>query len=130
MLRLMGGILNKKPFGESVAGEMDSSNNDDVRPESTKEGKRWSGLNALILGLVLLLGVVVPPPYNAFAPILLVIPLIIAVVRKARQAGERSGSPQPNQTYSPPVPDSDHSVQPYSYTPKDPKDPRRYKPIG
>jgi hypothetical protein len=28
------------------------------------------------------------------------------------------------------VPDGTPSIEPYSYKPKDPKDPRKYKPIG
>lgn len=109
---------------------MNSPEDDDAPPEAREVAKKRSRLNTLILALVFVLGIALPQPYKAFAPILFLIPLVIAVMNKVRQAGEKSGTPLPNQTYSPPMPDQNHSVEPYSYTPKDPKDPRRYKPIG
>lgn len=103
---------------------------DDISPEARKKAKMQLRLNALILGGVFLLGVVLPPAYKAFAPLLFVIPFIVSVVNKIRQVNEKSGNPPRDQSSSPPMLNSTPSLEPYSSKPKDPKDPRRYKPIG
>ena len=84
-----------------------------------------AGKYALILVAIFMLSkIVLPPEYRAFVPFLFLIPLIPVVIQKARQACKKN-------EYSPLChPDADHTVEPYSYTPKDPNDPRRYKPIG
>ena len=103
---------------------------DDLTPEAREKAKKQGRLNALVLAAVFLLGVVLPPEYKAFVPFLFVIPIIIAVVNKIRQAGEKPESPPQNLTHPPHMPDRTTSDEPYTYKPKDPKDPRRYKPIG
>ena len=107
-----------------------NSSKDKDPSEDVGPAKKRSHLNVLILAGVFLLGVVLPPAYKAFAPLLFLIPIIIAVVKKVRQAGEKRGNPPLDQTYAPPVPDQIPSSEPYTYEPKDPKDLRRYKPIG
>ena len=97
--------------------------------ESEKTKKQW-GLNVLILAGVFLLSAVLPSEYKAFAPALFIIPLIAGIVKKIRRSGENPENPSQDNTYSPPIPDRIPTHEPYSYTPKDPKDPRRYKPIG
>ncbi len=91
--------------------------------------KRQHRLNALTLAAVLLLSTVLPAPYGAFAPLLFLIPLLFALVNRIRQA--RAGVEAAPDVSSPRPEDEETPViEPYSYTPKDPKDPRRYKPIG
>ena len=109
---------------------------DEMAPETADKTKKRVNLNALILAGVFVLGLVLPSPYKAFAPILFLVPIILKVVEKIRQSSEISGDMPQDPSYSSSMSDmsdmSDriHSVEPYSYTPKDPKDPRRYKPIG
>jgi hypothetical protein len=79
---------------------------------------------------VILLGAVLPPEYKAYAPLLFVVPFIISVANKLRQAGENPADPSQNPAYVPTEPERAPSRDPYSYRPKDPKDPRKYKPIG
>jgi hypothetical protein len=102
----------------------------EVNPEASEKNKKQWQLNALILAGVFLLSVVLPPAYKILAPFLFVIPFIINVVNKIRQVEEKSGNSPQDQTHSPPMPDQIPSPEPYTYKPKDPKDPRRYKPIG
>jgi hypothetical protein len=103
---------------------------DDIPPESLEKAKKQGKLGALILVVVLLLSIVLPPEYKAFAPILFIVPFVMNVVNKIRQAREKSENPLQEYPHSPPVPDGTPSIEPYSYKPKDPKDPRKYKPIG
>jgi hypothetical protein len=113
-----------------VAEEMSTTEGKEPTPETREEAKKWARLNALFLMVAFLLGFVLPPRYRIFVPFLFVVPLIISIVSKVRQAAAKSGNPESYQTYTPPMPDLSNSVDPYSYTPKDPKDPRHYKPIG
>ncbi len=116
-----------------MADETTDSVEEKSSPEAVEAAKRQSRLNLLILGGVFLLGVLLPQEYKAFAPLLFIIPVIVAVVQKVRRSGERPGGapPHPPQhDYSPPMHDSMPSGDFYGYEPKDPKDPRRYKPIG
>ena len=102
----------------------------DVPPEASEKTKRQWKLNTLILAGVLLLGAVLPPEYKAYAPLLFVVPFIINVANKMRHAGENPGDPSLNPNYAPHEPERMSSNEPYTYKPKDPKDPRKYKPIG
>jgi hypothetical protein len=113
-----------------VSEEMSTSEGKESPPATREEAKRWARLNTLFLMVAFLLGFVLPPRYRIFVPFLFVIPLILSIVSKVRQAAAKNEIPAPNQTYSPPMPNEGNSVDPYSYTPKDPKDPRHYKPIG
>ena len=112
-------VGEKIPFGNKLTNKA-----------SDKNKNRWP-LNALILAGVFLLSALLPAEYKVLAPLLFVIPFIISVADKLRRAGEDTGNPSRNHHYSPPMPD--HRIQlpePYSYRPKNPKDPRKYKPIG
>ena len=95
-----------------------------------KSKKRSQILHAWILTGIFLFGILLPPGYKIFAPLLFIIPSIIDVVNKARMAGETSRLPLRDQTYTPPMPSRIPSLDPYTAMPKNPKDPRRYKPIG
>jgi hypothetical protein len=103
---------------------------DDMTPEALEKAKRQGQLNALILAAAFLLGILLPSAYKPLAPLLFVIPFAVKLMNKIRQTGENSGSSPRSQTYSQPKPDRIPSLEPYSHNPKDPKDPRRYKPIG
>lgn len=112
-----------------MAGEMNPSE-DDITPESVEKAKKQGRLGALVLVGVLLLGIVLPPAYKAFAPILFIIPFAINVANKIRKIREKSQNPLQEQPHSPAIPERIPSLEPYGYKPKDPKDPRKYKPIG
>ena len=100
----------------------------DSQSEAAQAAKKRSRLNALIILLIPALGALLPSPYKACAPFLFLIPLFIFLADKIRKTEEKSANPPAIQTYS--MPNRDRSVEPYLYTPRDPKDPRRYKPIG
>jgi hypothetical protein len=101
---------------------------DDITPESLEKAKKQGKLGALVLAAVLLLSIVLPPEYKAFAPILFIVPFGINVVNKIRQMREKAENPLQEQPHS--LPDGIPSIEPYSCQPKDPRDPRKYKPIG
>lgn len=108
--------------------ERTPSANDDLPPQDIEAAKRKSRLNALVLGLVFLLVTIAPYPWNLLSPVLLLAPLLYSLIDRMRRApaspGPASGpSALPQRTDAP-------NLQPYSSVPKDPKDPRRYKPIG
>jgi hypothetical protein len=107
-----------------------NSPKDETTPEELQKAKKQGQLNALTLGAVFLLGILLPPAYKPFAPLLFVIPVVVKVMNKIRQTGENSGNPPRNRIRSQPMPERDPSTEPYSHNPKNPKDPRRYKPIG
>ena len=87
-------------------------------------------LNALILLGVFLLGALLPMKYKAFAPLLFLIPVLLDIVNKINKSSEIPGVSSGNRTYPPSMPRQMNSHEPYTYKPKDPKDPRKYKPIG
>jgi hypothetical protein len=91
----------------------ESQDPDQISGEKGAGARRRSGLNALLVGAVLLFTMVAPPEWRVYAPLLFLIPLLANVVTKLR--GRNAGPTHPD---------------PYSHSPKDPKDPRRYKPIG
>lgn len=107
-----------------------NTSGDDSDPKVSEKAKKQRQLNAVILGMVFLLGIVLPPKYKALAPVLLLIPFIIGIVNKFSQTGKNPENPPPTHTYSPPKRDQIPYRELYTYKPKDPKDPRRYKPIG
>jgi hypothetical protein len=76
------------------------------------------------------LSILLPPKYKAFAPVLFIVPFAMNVVNRIRKMREKSQDPLQEQTHSQSVSDGIPSPEPYSYKPKDPKDPRKYKPIG
>ena len=96
-------------------------------PEETK--KRWKR-SALIFAGVILLSSILPSDYKGFAPLLFLLPVIISVMDKIQQTDKTSEHPARNQLYSAPTPEQTTSHEPYSYKPRNPKDPRKYKPIG
>lgn len=103
---------------------------DDGNPEASEEAGKRSHRNILIFACVFLLALALPSAYKAFAPFLFLIPIIIDLVGKMRQAGKNSGDPSSGRAGPPPPHERIASLEPYSYKPKDPGDPRRYKPIG
>ena len=103
---------------------------EDISPEAAEKARKQRMLNAAVLAAVLLLGAVLPGDYKVLAPFLFVIPFVIGVLNKIRQAGVNLPNPAGDRTHPPPMPDRIASPEPYAYKPRDPKDPRRYKPIG
>ena len=94
-----------------------------------KSGKK-TGRNALILAFVILLGAILPSEYKAYTPLLFLIPFIVDAIYKLKKTSEEEKYTRPDQTYSPKTAYPRPSSEPFIYKPKDPKDPRRYKPIG
>ena len=103
---------------------------DDVTPEAAQKAKSQQRLNALAFAAVLILGIVLPARFKGFVPFLFVIPIIWSVINKIRRVGEDPANPPRTEPHSPAVQHPITSTEPYFYQPKDPKDPRRYKPIG
>ncbi len=101
---------------------------DDLPRDAIEAAKRKSRINALVLGAVFLLLYVVPSPWNVYAPLLFLIPLVYSLVSRNRTVSGTS----PASAAKPTMPESitTEVKEPFSYTPRDPKDPRRYKPIG
>jgi len=95
-----------------------------------QDKKKRSQMNALILGGVLLLGAILPQSYKYFAPLLFLLSPLLKVLNKLRTDSIQTENLQTNKTHSAYKPESPHSSEPYSYKPRDPKDPRKYKPIG
>ena len=112
-----------------MAGEKDPFGND-ITPDAREKIKKRRLLNSLILAGVFLLGAILPLEYKAYAPLLFVVPFIVSIAKKIRQDSEDPANPPRDSHYTPPVPDRVSSPEPYSYRPKDPKDPRKYRPIG
>lgn len=97
---------------------------------SEEEKRRKKRLTGFLFAGVLLLGALLPPRYKVFSPLLFLLSPLFDVLSKLHGDSIQSGSSQENRTpphYAPPPP---KSKQPYSYKPRDPKDPRKYKPIG
>jgi hypothetical protein len=104
---------------------------DDLSPEEIEAAKKKMRINALVFGGVFMLTMILPQPYKLFAPILFLIPIILAIKEKIHRPGEQSGMSPRDPTYYQPSQDRLHRPIPYEIEPKDPKkDPRRYKPIG
>ena len=119
--------MNPDPAYEPV--EKDEKR-DDLPPEAVEAAKKRSRINALILGAVFLLLTFGPRPWNAYAPVLFLIPLIYALVSRMRAGSTMQGPYSIPSSPTPPQGVDSPGAEPYSYTPRDPKDPRRDKPIG
>jgi hypothetical protein len=119
--------VSKPETGGNVADDPNAHKIHGFQPDGAQAAKK---LSALIVVLIPMLAALLPMPYKAFVPFLFLIPLFISLANKFGKADEKSGNPLPNRTYSMPKPGQDHPIEPYLYTPRDPKDPRRYRPIG
>jgi hypothetical protein len=97
---------------------------DDISQEANAVRKRRSRLNAVILGLVLLVYMYGPPRWKLFAPLLFLLPVLYSLLSRLRGASIESDRPVTREIDAEPP-----AAEPYSYTPRDPNDPRRYKPI-
>ncbi len=102
---------------------------DDLSQEAVAAAKKRSRMNALILGVAFLLIGFAPYPWNTFAPLLFLIPVIYSLVNRIRKASA-AGTSQQDGTSSWGKSLDGSTKEPYSYTSKDSKDPRRYKAIG
>jgi hypothetical protein len=97
---------------------------DEVSQEAIAAKKRRSRLNALILGLVFLVYTFGPPRWKLFAPLLFLLPVLYSLLSRLRGASIESDRPVTRE-----IDAAAPAAEPYSYTPRDPNDPRRYKPI-
>jgi hypothetical protein len=99
---------------------------EEAKEDSGRDNK-LSRINALVFGLVFLAVVMAPYPWNTYAPLLFLLPLVYSVLNKLKQ---RAGAEE--DVKDPRLPQSQESYarpEPYTFKPRDPKDPRRYKPI-
>ncbi len=101
---------------------------EEITPEDIARRKRQARLNALLLGGVFFLTVMAPHPWNTYAPLLFLIPLVYSVVKKVRKATEGMDPLKQQSRIDFGAADGPRE-EPYSCTPRDPRDPRRYKPI-
>ncbi len=110
-----------------------SSLADDLPQELIARSRDKSRMNAIILVTVFLLGVILPvaslasSPWNILAPVLALFPFFHLVTQRIRKVRASTHSQQKTAT---PSADSPPGMEPYCWIPKDPRDPRRYKPIG
>lgn len=112
----------------TATGPAASSGSDDLPPEQIDAAKRKARINAVVLIMVFLLISLAPYPWNIFAPLLFLVPVILSISNRVRRDGA-SLDALPDNT-SVPTESHDSAVkEPYSCAPKDPNDPRRYKPI-
>jgi hypothetical protein len=108
---------------------------DNFTADEVTQSRQRARINGLIVAAVLLLGVVAPPPWNLYAPVLFLIPIILGLLDRLRRItvqnnSVHSDSVQSDSVQRNAVPGAGPIPEPYSYTPRDPGDPRRYKPIG
>ena len=102
---------------------------DDLPSDAVAAAKRPTRLNALVMVLVLVTGSFAPPPWNFFAPLLFVISFVWMIANRVRRAVSIRRRFQ-DQGTSASIPGEGERREPYSCVSRDPKDPRRYKPIG
>ena len=101
---------------------------DDARSAEEKNKKRK--ITGILFAGVLLLGALLPPRYKALSPLLFLLSPLFDVLSKLRGDSLQTEGSQGDSTPSDSIPEPRQSREPYSYTPRDPKDPRKYKPIG
>ncbi len=117
-------MLRKEPgVGERQKTGVDA---DDLPREDIEASRKRTRLNALVLLLIFVLSIVAPYPWNAYAPLLILIPAVYALVnhvrkiRRLKTAPEEAGS----------LLDGLSVKEPYAVEPEDKDNPRKYKPIG
>jgi hypothetical protein len=99
---------------------------EEVSTEELAEAKRRTRINALVMFLFFFVSAVLPQRWKLLSPLVLLIPLIYRAVARLRSGSDSSSASAENLSQIPASP----VEEPYSHTPRDPKDPRRYKPIG
>jgi len=95
---------------------------DDLTEDMISSARKRTRMNAVVLLLVFALLTFAPQPWAVFAPLLLLIPLLQAVRDRMGRSASSPGTP--------PAAQRDSFPEPYSQKPRDPNDPRRYRPIG
>lgn len=105
-----------------------SHGQEEISPEDIATKKRQARINALVLGSVFLLTVMAPYPWNTYAPLLFLIPLLYSIAKKIRRTTADADLLQQRTRIDFENEAADRE-EPYSHTPSDPHDPRRYKPI-
>jgi hypothetical protein len=102
---------------------------EDLPKEEVEAARRTSRINALILVATFVVITLAPDPYKLFAPLLFLIPVILSLINRMRKDSNGPTPQAKNLPDQPSIPKPDGS-EPYSCTPRNPQDPRRYKPIG
>lgn len=118
--------------GEGLLMETEPSTSggtDDLPLEQIDGARRKARISAAVLIGVFLLISLAPYPWNIFAPLLLLVPLIQSIAGRMRR-GTVSLDALPDTATASRKSHPSVVKEPYSCTPKDPGDPRRYKPIN
>jgi hypothetical protein len=128
LLPALCGHLQLEEFRVSLTPKSETET-EDLPKEEIEASKQRNRINALVLAGALAIITLAPDPYRLFAPLLFLIPVILSLVNHLRKSS--NGSPAQTASFPPQkeMPKSGVS-DPYSYTPRDPRDPRRYRPIG
>lgn len=98
---------------------------DDLPREDIEAKRRRMRINALALLLIFVLSLVMPYPWNSYAPLLIIVPAVYGLLARfrkdpsSRTAAKEAGSRL-----------NGSSLEPYARKPKDPNDPRKYRPLG
>jgi hypothetical protein len=95
-----------------------------IAQEAIAARKRRSRINGVTLALVFLVSALAPPRWRLFAPLLFLLPLLYSLLSRLRGASIESDRPVTRE-----IDAETPAAEPYSCTPRDPNDPRRYKPI-
>lgn len=114
--------MDQDPTLESLEGKS-APKKDDLPPEDLEAARRKSRINALVLGLVFLLLTFGPHPWNTYAPLLFLVPLVYSLISRMRRTTIPSNPRTPTATDT-------SRLEPYASRQKDPNNPRKYKPIG
>lgn len=102
--------------------QRDPATEDDLTEDMIVSSRRRTRMNAVVLLLVFGLLTFAPQPWAVLAPLLLLIPLLQGVMNRMRRGSPADGRVHP--------PEAGSRAEPYSLEPRDPEDPRRYRPIG
>jgi hypothetical protein len=102
---------------------------DDLPKEEIEAEKRVSRINALVAITVMLLLTFAPARYKIYAPLPFLIPIILLLARRFRKVSNMAQQPK-TEIRDELTKERAAVSEPYTNVPRDPKDPRRYKPIG
>ncbi len=99
---------------------------DDLPKEDIEASRKRMRFNALVLLLIFVLSIVTPYPWNSYAPLLILIPAVYALVTRFRKVGHLKRAPEEAGSRH----DAFSVDEPYAIEPKGKDDPRKYRPIG
>jgi hypothetical protein len=98
---------------------------DDLPRVDIEARRKRTRINALALLLIFVLSLVAPYPWNSYAPLLILVPAVYGLLTRFRKDRSSQTAPQDAGSHL-----NGSSLEPYARKPKDPDDPRKYRPIG